>query len=113
MIYQTINTPEQFAEAFNNSPRAGDFTHDALRSLFEYFEHLDTDLKLDPIAISCEWTEYTTEELEDAYSHILHQNSPQLCEITDEGERAENMLNTLEQYTTILSVGTGYVVQEF
>lgn len=34
----------------------------ALNYLFEYYEEVDPDMELDPIAIACDWGEYDNEE---------------------------------------------------
>ena len=56
----------QFVTAFRNL-RPDNFSYDALRLLFEYFEGLEQDtgeeIELDVIAICCDYTEDTLEDV--------------------------------------------------
>ena len=64
-MYQTINEND-FIRAFE-AIRPENFSRRALQELFQHLEGLEDDLgeqmELDPIAICCDWTEYTGEEL--------------------------------------------------
>ena len=61
---KTIITSHSFIEAFRLCGRETQFTRPALEALFQYFEQLeedtDTEMILDPIAICCEWAEYSS-----------------------------------------------------
>ena len=61
---KTIVTLNSFAESFRASGRERQFSASALSALFEYFEKIeedtDTEIELDPIAICCDWEEYTS-----------------------------------------------------
>ena len=81
MIYQTVDQNE-FVRAFEAYGRAGQFSREGLRALFDYIEDCSRDIgenvELDVIGICCEWTEYdsidtaaeaygmTTDELQEA-----------------------------------------------
>jgi hypothetical protein len=56
---QTVNF-SLFCDSFVN--RKGNFSYSGLRALFDYFESLEEDgheeIKLDPIAICCDFTEH-------------------------------------------------------
>jgi hypothetical protein len=60
----------EFEHEFNQC-RPDNFTHDGLRILFDYFEEFEDNdgepVELDVIAICCEWSELTREELIDNY----------------------------------------------
>ena len=65
-------TRNQFIDAFKQSDRKNQFSYDGLVSLFEYLEEYEDStgekIKLDVIAICCEYTEYESlEEFNNAY----------------------------------------------
>ena len=70
MIYQTVNEWE-FIRAFDDMGRSENFSINARRRLFEYYDQLSEDLgediELDPIAVCCDWSEYTETELLEQY----------------------------------------------
>jgi len=69
MIYQTV-TEFDFIRAFDDANRTENFSREALRMLFEHLSELSDvagDFELDPIAICCDWTEYTERELLEQY----------------------------------------------
>ena len=58
MLYEEINQAD-FISAFK-SIRPDNFSYEGLKALYGYFEELsdDQDIKLDVIAICCDFTEY-------------------------------------------------------
>lgn len=60
-----------FERAFHAMDRTLSFSYDAKKVLFEYFEQLEEDtgeeIELDVIAICCDYSEYTEEELTNEY----------------------------------------------
>ena len=76
-----------FERAFVDMGRADQFSYDAKRALFEYFEQLGEDIgeeiELDVIAICCEYSEETWEEIADNFSIDTSD-----CEDEDEGKQA-------------------------
>ena len=68
-MYITV-TFGTFCDMFRAHDREHDFSYEAKKALFEYYDELD-DHELDVVAISCEWTEYDTEdEVLCAYSNM-------------------------------------------
>ena len=70
MIIQTIDTASQFRDAFHRCGRGDQFSYDGFKALFDYLEELTEGcepLELDPIALCCEFSEYTLEELKTQY----------------------------------------------
>ena len=61
---KTIVTLKSFSESFRQCGRERHFSSAALSALFNYFEKMeedtDTEIELDPIAICCDWEEYTS-----------------------------------------------------
>jgi hypothetical protein len=69
-MIQTLNFTT-FANAFQNSSRADQFSYEALELIFDYIEDYERDtgekVEFDMIAICCEWAENTPEELIEMY----------------------------------------------
>lgn len=70
---QTLNK-DQFRFQMNQI-RPDNFSYEGQGVLFDYFEQLEDDLgeqiEFDPIAICCEYSEMTMEEIFDAYPEVL------------------------------------------
>jgi len=82
---KTINLYD-FREGFKNFNRGDNFTYSGLESLFEYLEELEEsigkELDFDVIAICCDYSQYTIEELNQEYGYLL--NGDELPEDTDD-----------------------------
>ena len=74
MIVKSINTFDSFQSEFVAYGRQGQFSYEALKVLFNWYEEMSVDTGqdyvLDVIAICCEWAEYdrsdfTDEEIEE------------------------------------------------
>lgn len=55
--------------------RPGNFTWEGLKALYQYYEDLsndtEQDIEFDPIALCCEWTEYSDfDEIRAEYSDV-------------------------------------------
>jgi hypothetical protein len=59
----TISHASQFRDAFKSAGRADNFSYDAFELLFDYFEDIDPDMELDVIAICCDYSEDTPEDI--------------------------------------------------
>ena len=86
---QTI-TESQFRDAFRDI-RPNNFSYAALGELYEWLEQYEEDteqeMELDVIALCCDFSEYTLEELENDYGYLA------------EGEELE----TLEEWADFLN----------
>lgn len=62
----TIRNAEDFADRFQKI-RPNDFSRAALEALFHELEELEEqsgeEMEFDPVAISCDWSEYTEAEI--------------------------------------------------
>jgi predicted ArsR family transcriptional regulator len=94
-IVQTL-TQGQFIEAFKQSSRASQFSYEALEAIFNHIEELSDDLgepvEFDMVAICCEWSEMTWQEIAEQYSVDLSD-----CE--DDDERIEAVEYHLNEQT--------------
>lgn len=89
-------TFNRFCDAFQDMGREDQFSYEALKALFDYYEDLEEStnetIELDVIAICCDWTEYESEE-----------------ELANDYGSLENV----EANTTVIPIGEGFLVQNF
>ena len=105
---KTTITEHDFTEAFRQV-RPDNFSYEGLRHMFEAFEELDedcgTETELDVIAICCEFSEYTADELIEYYS--VHGFREELGSFNDwrlYGDReADKLAEWLENQTFLLA----------
>ena len=95
-----------FERAFVDADRKDNFSYEALGLLFDYFEELEADLgeeiELDVIAICCEYTEDTLQDIANNYGIDLVD--------VDEEDQADFVRNYLEAHTTLVGeTATGFV----
>ena len=109
MIYQTVNEWE-FIRAFDARKRSENFSINARRRLFEYYDQLSEDLgediELDPLAVCCDWSEYTETELIEQYGDCIEGDK-------DSDEFIEELIEELQDHTTIIHVEDRYLIQNF
>lgn len=98
---KTIVTEYSFIESFRLCGRETQFTRPALEALFAHFEQLeedtDTEIEFDPIAICCEWTEYSS-IMEAANDNGF------------KGDYLAQALDYLHEHTQVVSFSGGIVV---
>lgn len=68
MIYIEVNF-SLFCDQFTRMGRADNFTYEGKKTLYRYFEDNGEDYELDVIALCCDWSEYTIEELVKEYGN--------------------------------------------
>lgn len=65
-------TLSDFRDAFRSAGRKDQFSYDGLRVIFEHLEDLEEDIgepiELDVVAICCDYSEMTPEEIIEAYN---------------------------------------------
>jgi hypothetical protein len=103
-MYTEINF-DDFARAFIDLGRSEQFSIEALRALFDYYEALEDDIgesfELDVIAICCDWSEYKIKELPDVFDEFERGT---FDELTGD-ELMMYIKDVLEDITTVLDVG--------
>ena len=109
---QTINQ-HQFEQSFRNVGRLGgdndNFSYEALELLFKYFEQYEEDsgeeIELDPIAICCEYSEMSKDELLDQYPIEIRYPS-----LNSEEEKEDIVQRYLENNTAFVGkTASGFV----
>ena len=100
-MIQTI-TEAQFRQAFHDYGREEQFSHEALGLIFNWFEQFEQDTgepyDLDVIAICCDISESTPEEVQRQYS-VAHD-----CD--DEGDLSRCVIQDLDDHTSIIGETT-------
>jgi hypothetical protein len=76
-MIQTINVSD-FRDAFKACGRADQFSYEGLGALFEYLEEIDPDFELDVIALCCDYSEDTVEEIAEAYGIDLPEDQDEI-----------------------------------
>lgn len=75
---QTV-TETMFIEGFKRGGRDRQFSTAARRALFEFYTELENgtgeEMEYDPVAFCCDWTEYTLDELREAFSECIDADS--------------------------------------
>ena len=101
-MIQTI-TEWDFVKSFDDVNRATNFTVAGRKALFEMLEELSPDMELDPIAICCEFTEYSSlQEWKQDYGY-----DP----VTDEEDEDDDYaLDYLRDQTMVLELDNGGLI---
>jgi hypothetical protein len=101
-MIQTINVSD-FRDAFKACGRADQFSYEGLGALFEYLEEIDPDFELDVIALCCDYSEDTVEEIAEAYGIDLPEDQ-------DEIEHREIVRDYLDNHTSVVGeTATGFI----
>lgn len=116
-----------FIDRFDEIGRKDNFTREARRALFEYYEEMEADtgeeIDFDPIAICCDWSEYDNAGswAEDYYDKA--QFDQKLAEFIDNvdldagevfrGEIDAPFLEELKEYTQVIEFDGGILVMAF
>ena len=103
---QTINK-SQFRDAFSDMGRGNQFSYDALGLLFDYLEEMDEDFELDVIAICCDFSEDSIEDIAGNYSIELSVDD-------DEELNKQVVLDYLNDHTLVVGeTKDGILYQQF
>jgi hypothetical protein len=90
---QTINQSD-FIDAFRSYDRFDQFGYAALCSLFDYLEDMDEDMDLDVIALCCDYSTDTVEDIADNYSIDI--------EGLDDDDSRDAVVEYLNDNTTVI-----------
>lgn len=95
-IIKTVNLHD-FREAFRARGRAEQFSYDGFKVLFDYLEEMSDPadpVELDVIALCCEFSEDTPEEIAEAYSIDLPEREGWM----DDDDYSEAVKNAVLDY---------------
>jgi hypothetical protein len=107
---KTTVSKYDFERAFVDADRKENFSYEALGLLFDYFEDYEEqageEIELDVIAICCEYSEDTIEDIANNYGIDLVD--------VDEEDQADFVRNYLEAHTMLVGeTATGFVYLAF
>ncbi|CAB5194747.1 hypothetical protein UFOVP176_31 [uncultured Caudovirales phage] len=108
-IIQTIDTASQFRDQFHRYGRGDQFSYEALGLIFDYLNDCGSDVELDVIAICCEFSEESWEQVTTNYSFDIDS-----LEDLDEDEKIKVVRSYLEDNTSVVgetSTGSFVFVQ--
>jgi hypothetical protein len=104
-------------QKFKDYDRADNFSNEAIEALYDYLEDLSSDTKqnieLDVIALCCEWSECTLEELVTNYSeyeYLKHRRSGEAFIINLDDEcfvSKEDFLEEIRDSHQLIEVNNG------
>ena len=98
----TIDNASQFRDAFRAMDRHGYFSYEGMELLFDYLEEMSPDYELDVIALCCEYSEDSPEDIVESYGIEYD---------TDEPDATEAATAYLEANTVIVgTTSTGAIV---
>lgn len=110
MIHQTIDNASQFRDEFHRCGRGNQFSYEALGLIFDYLNDCGSDVELDVIAICCEFSEDSWEDLAKNYSIDLEG----IDAYNDEAAAMEVVRAYLEDNTSVVGeVNGGFVYVQF
>ena len=105
-IVQTL-TKSSFVDAFKQSYRKDQFSYEALGAIFDYLEEYSDstgeNVEFDIVAICCDWSEMTWQEIAQSYDVDLSQ-----C--TDDDERIDVVKDFLSEETQFVELSDGNFV---
>jgi hypothetical protein len=109
-MYQRVSFGD-FFDAFRAHGREGQFSHKALKALFNHLEEVEEDtgtpIELDVVALCCEYQEATTDE-------IIAEYNLDASECEDDDDRQALVQKFLEDHTTVVwSNGKVFLFQLF
>jgi len=105
---QTINI-HQFRNAFARAGREENFSYEGQEALFDWLETYEEDtseeIELDVIALCCDFSEYTDlDEVIDYYSIDVD---------SDEDDKRQQVIEWLQERTTVIEFDGGIIIQDF
>ena len=98
-MIQTINVSD-FRDAFRACGRKDQFSYEGLGALFDFLEEVVPDFDLDVIALCCEYSEETVEQIADSYGLELPPDET-------EEEHQTAVRDYLEAHTSIVAEVSG------
>ena len=102
----TVNF-SQFCDAFNSMGRENQFSYEGKKALFDYLEQYEDDtgeeIELDIIALCCDYSEETPEEIAQSYDIEIE---------GDIAEHFEPVLKHLEYHTQVIGTTEDSIIYQ-
>lgn len=111
---RTINK-YQFRDAFKAVGRGASFSYAGLDALFDFFEEVNPDFELDPVAIDCDFSQHESAFHCMNYYMTSDQFIDEFIEAMNEGDDAleEACLEYLRENTCVIEFTGGIIIQAF
>lgn len=114
---KTTITEIDFHQAFFDMNRSNNFSYEARKALFDFFEELEEDsgqeIELDVISICCDFAEYeNAKQALDDHGFFDFLDEEEINEL-DDPEIEEKCLERLRDETLVLEFDGGIVIQAF
>lgn len=88
---------------FKHPSQFGGWSVDELSAFFDCLEswssELDEDIDFDPIALACEWTKYTSDELLSEFYHLFDNDLP------EENKTIDDLVELISKNNAIYNYG--------
>jgi len=105
-MIQTINVSD-FRDAFRAHGRREQFSYEGLGALFDYLEDVNPDFELDVVALCCDYSEDTVEQIAENYGLELPADE-------SEEDHQAAVRDYLEAHTSVVAeTATGFVYAQF
>ena len=108
-----IVTSSRFHKAFARADCRRHFAPESLTALYHYLddlsEEIERDIVLDPVAICCDWFEYTTEEAIKEFSS----DDGDFPNPADHEDIRAAIYDWLQNRTSVIKTSNRFVVQNF
>lgn len=100
---KTTVSVHDFRDAFHKMDRGLQFTYDGLEVIYDYLESCDEDIELDVIAICCDYSEDSPEEIASYYDIDI-------SEAEDDDEIRTIVRDYLEYHSVVLGETSSTIV---
>lgn len=107
MLYIQVDE-SMFIQHFIDYGRQDNFSRAALFELYKWYDDLSNDtgekMELDVIAICCDWSELTIDQIKQEYSNVI-----------DTDQDNDDLISELEEHTTVITVDSNdtYLIMAF
>ena len=109
MLYELIENEYQLYDRFRAYGRENSFSLEGLAQIMEYFDEVDnsTGTELDVVAIDCDFTESSPEDIVNDYSNISRIAD---CKDEDGDINLNKLLEVLNYYTYAVPLHNGNIL---
>ena len=94
-----------FINEFHAYNRADQFSIEALRALFDYYDEVP-NFEMDVIGICCDWAELSLDEVLEDYSYNISIDP----DIDDEADKYDAVIEALNEHTYALALSNGNIL---
>ena len=67
MLVKRSISQSEFFDEFNNSQYKNNFSYEWLNALYDYYNDFEEEIDFDIVAIACDWSEYSLDDIQKYY----------------------------------------------